>query len=119
MKYLVVLLIALVSHSINAQKVNGVPIDEIDAEYVQIVGTNKLFSSKVTVEIDFRQRTKLLGSYKETGIVDKDEKRVAFNSMVDALNFMTSHGYEFVQAYAFSVGNQNVYHYLLRKIKSE
>ncbi len=53
MKYLVVLLIALVSHSINAQKVNGVPIDEIDAEYVQIVGTNKLFSSKVTVEIDF------------------------------------------------------------------
>lgn len=119
MKYILLLFVSVISHSLYAQKVNGVPIEDIDAEYVQIVGTNKLFSSKVTIEIDFGQRTKLLGSYKESGIVDKDEKRVEFNSMVDALNFMTSHGYEFVQAYAFSVGNQNVYHYLLKKMKLE
>jgi hypothetical protein len=35
--------------------------------------------------------------------------------MIDALNFMTKNGYEFVQAYALVLSNQNVYHYLLRK----
>lgn len=117
MKYLFFLLIAITSYSLQAQKVNGVPIENIDAEYVQIVGTNKLFSSKVTIEIDFGQRTKLLGSYKESGIVDENEQRVEFNSMIDALNFMTSQGYEFVQAYAVSSDNQNVYHYLLKRVK--
>jgi hypothetical protein len=34
-----------------------------------------------------------------------------FNSIIDALNFMTKDGWEFVQAYAFSVGQSgNVYH---------
>jgi len=35
--------------------------------------------------------------------------------MIDALNFMSKNEYEFVQAYALTVGNQNVYHYLMKK----
>ena len=38
-----------------------------------------------------------------------------FNSMVDAMNWMGSMGWEFVQAYVVTVGNQNVYHWLLKK----
>ncbi len=39
--------------------------------------------------------------------------------MIDALNFMTKDGWEFVQAYAFSVGQSgNVYHYLLKRLTS-
>ena len=99
------------------QTVNDIPISEIDVEYIQIVGTSRLFSNKVTVEIDFGQHSKFFGSGKETQIKDIEGKLLKFNSMIDALNFMTSNGYTFVQAYAFAVDNQNVYHYLMRKKK--
>jgi len=35
--------------------------------------------------------------------------------MIDALNFMNDNGYDFESAYALTIGNQNVYHFLLRK----
>jgi hypothetical protein len=97
--------------------VNNVPIDSIKTEYVQIVGTSKLFSTKINVELDFGKLNSLWKA-SDTFIKDKDGKLLTLNSMIDALNFMVSNGYEFVQAYAFSVnGGQNVYHYLMRKIK--
>lgn len=114
-------LILLCSLTIKAQTVNDVPLTDIDVEYVQIVGTSKLLSTKLTIEIDFGQRTKFFSSGKETIVKDIDGKAVDFNSMIDALNFMSKNGYEFVNAYAITIGNQNVYHYLLRnkKHKSE
>lgn len=35
--------------------------------------------------------------------------------MVDAMNFMGKLGWKFVQAYAVTIGNNNVYHWLLYK----
>jgi hypothetical protein len=99
----------------NAQTVNDIPIKDIDVEYVQIVGTAKLLSNKVSIEIDFGQENKLFNSDKDTRIKDVNGKNLIFNSMIDALNFMTKNGYEFVNAYAITVSGQNVYHYLLRK----
>lgn len=101
-----------------SQTVNDVPIKDIDVEYIQIVGTSRLFSTKVNIQIDFGQRNKVFFS-KDTRIVDENGKNVIFNSMIDALNFMSKTGYEFVQAYAFAVGNENVYHYLMKKSKEE
>ena len=100
-----------------SQTVNDIPLKDINVEYVQIVGTSRLLSNKVTVEIDFGQLDKLFSSDKDTRIKDANGKNMIFNSMIDALNFMTKNGYEFVQAYAVAVSNQNVYHYLLRKKK--
>lgn len=99
-----------------AQTINDLPVKEIDVEYVQIVGTSKLLSNKVTIEIDFGQENKLFTA-KDTQVKNESGKKMVFNSMIDALNFMTSNGYEFVQAYAFTLAsnNQTVYHYLLRK----
>jgi hypothetical protein len=63
--------------------------------------------------MDFGQSTKLMTDtrYKdpETG------KVVKFNSMVDAMNFMGKNGWEFTQAYIVTSGNQNVYHWLLKR----
>jgi hypothetical protein len=39
--------------------------------------------------------------------------------MVDAMNYFGKQGWEFVQAYAVTMGNQNVYHWLLKKEVSE
>lgn len=99
---------------IQSQSVNNIPISEIDVEYIQIVGNSKLFSNKVSIQLDFGQIDKFWKA-KDTQVRDKEGRLVEFNSMIDALNFMNDNGYEFVQAYAFAVGNQNVYHYLMKK----
>jgi hypothetical protein len=112
-------LIVVSSFALNAQTVNDIPIKDIDVEYVQIVGTSKLFSTKLTIQIDFGQRTRFFSSGKETIVKDEEGKALEFNSMIDALNFMSKNGFEFVNAYAISIGNQNVYHYILRNKKSK
>ena len=101
-----------------SQTVNNIPIKDIDVEYIQIVGTSKFLSSKVSIEIDFGQSNSYWTN-KDTQVKDENGKKTTFNSMIDALNFMSKNGYEFKTAYAFSVGNQNVYHYLLSKEKME
>ncbi|MEK6451982.1 MULTISPECIES: hypothetical protein [unclassified Myroides] len=100
---------------VQAQTVNNIPLKELDVDYILIVGEGKLFSDKVNVKIDFGQNTKYFSSKEEMFIRDKDETRIKFNSMVDALNFLSRNGFQFVQAYAITIGNQNVYHYLMRK----
>jgi hypothetical protein len=97
-----------------SQTVNDIPIKDIDVDYIQIVGTSKLMSNKVTIEIDFGQENKYW-SAKDTQVKDKNGKLVVFNSMIDALNFLSKNGYEFVDAYAITIGSQNVYHYMLKK----
>lgn len=115
MKKLVLAALVLTSSlTMKAQTVNDIPLKDIDVEYVQIVGTSKLLSTKLTIEIDFGQRTKFFSTGKETIVKDELGKAVDFNSMIDALNFMSLNGYEFVNAYAITIENRNVYHYLLR-----
>lgn len=101
-----------------AQTVNDIPLKEIDVEYVQIVGTSKAFSNQLTIQIDFGQRTRFFSSNKEAKVRDESGTPIEFNSMIDALNFMSKYGFEFVTAYAITIGNQNVYHYLLRSNKT-
>lgn len=108
-------ILCMASQALKAQSVNGIPISEIDVEFIQILGHSKLFSDKVSISLDFGQDTKFFSDRKAEDIRDNEGKKVKFNSMIDALNFMSSHGFEFVQAYAFAVNNQNVYHYLMKQ----
>ncbi len=107
----ILLLLAMKS---TAQTVNDVPIKDIDVEYMQIVGTQKLLSTKVTIELDFGQTTNFWKTT-DNQIRDENGKLMAFNSMIDALKFFSKYGYEFYAAYIVTISNQNVYHYLLRK----
>ena len=74
-------------------------------------------SKKVTVRVDFGQESKLFSD--GTRITDVSGKIKAFNSMIDALNFMGEKGWEFVQAYTISVGNQNEYHWIIKVDRSK
>jgi hypothetical protein len=119
MKRILVLIAAIfISLCVNAQTVNGIPINDIDVEYVQIVGSSLILSNKLAIEIDFGQENKLFSAGKNTRIKDANGKDMIFNSMIDALNFMTKNGYEFVQAFVVTESSRNVYHYLLRKKKT-
>jgi len=117
MKKILILILLNVSFATISQTVNGLPIEKIDQEYIRIVGTMTI-KGKISVDIDFGQNQKHF-TKKDTKIIGKDGKKIKFNSMVDALNFMHDYNYKLVQAYAINVdkvlGNQTVYHYLMQK----
>ena len=82
-------------------------------QYCLVMATAKLFSTKVIITVDYGQETKFFG---DKGVIkDESGKLQSFNSVVDAMNYMNSQGWEFVNAYVVTVSNQNVYHYLMRR----
>ncbi|MBS1735782.1 MAG: hypothetical protein JSS98_04165 [Bacteroidetes bacterium] len=114
-KLLFISTISLLSCSAFSQTVNNVPIKEIHSEYIQIKGNPVLLSNRLNILIDFGQYAKSL-STKDQVILDSSGKRMQFNSMIDALNFMSANGYDFVQAYGVAINNNEIEHYyLLRK----
>lgn len=88
--------------------------------YCELVGTQRLLSTKVTVEVDFGQQSKF---FADNRLVDEKGQVVVFNSMVDAMNHMGELGWEFEQAYVVTFGSgsssSSVYHWLLSKYVGE
>jgi hypothetical protein len=80
--------------------------------YCELLGTSKFLSTKISVSVDFGQES---GFFRNTRMVDSTGNVIEFNSMVDAMNFFGEKGWDFVQAYVVTVGNQNVYHWLLKR----
>ena len=80
--------------------------------YCELLGQAKFLSSKINVDIDFGQSVSFWAP--DRRYKDENGKPVNFNSMVDAMNFMGTLGWEFVQAYIVTESNQNVYHWLLK-----
>jgi len=100
------------------QTIDGKPFENIDAEYMQIYGrARELAPNKLAITLDFGGKNKIWSSKDDPIIKNKDGIIIKFISMIDALNFMHSIGYEFVNSYTLSLGDQNMYHYLLRKVK--
>lgn len=78
-----------------------------------VMATSNLLGTKVTISVDKGQEVKL---FRNTGAVKDDEGRLKkFNTVVDALNYMNEDGWVFVDAYTVTVGQQNVYHYMMKR----
>ena len=107
-----------------AQNEVSIPDQEDDeiTTYALILGINKNvlgIGNKISVQIDFGEEKNFWGNDGRDILVDENGKDIKFNSMVDALNFMGARGWEFENAYAITVGNQHVYHWLIsKKIKA-
>lgn len=113
MKRVVILMCVFIGSFLSTVKSQeNVSLDSMQYFYCQIVGTQKMLSNKVTVNVDFGQIQKLLSDQR---LRDENGNVIVFNSMVDAMNWMGARGWEFVQAYVITTGNQNVYHWLLKK----
>ncbi len=91
--------------------------DKAKEEYCMILATEKFLSTKVTVEVDFGQEWSFWKD--KRGLRDENGKKIVFNSVIDALNYMASEGWEFVNAYVLTVSGQNVYHYVMRRKLTE
>ncbi len=77
--------------------------------YCEIIA-NHLPTTGKPVLLDFGQKTNAL-SYNK--LCDENGEKLKFNSGIEALNYMVSHDWEFVQAYTSGEEN-NMVHYLLR-----
>lgn len=107
-KLLLFMVFALSTILLNAQNDRKV--------YCELLGVQKgMFSTKVTVNVDFGQDVKFMEKGRQR-LVDENGEVIVFNSMIDAMNHMGTLGWEFVQAYVVTTGQQNVYHWLLSKV---
>jgi len=91
--------------------VNEVNINELDVKYVELVGRAKLNPTKIKVIVDYGQPF----SFKSQAIRGAQGEKAAFNSMIDALNFMEANGWEFVSNYVIMSGTEVTTRYILKK----
>lgn len=106
-KILILAVLAMMAVSASAQK----------RVFCEIVGTQGFMSKKVTVTIDIGQAQ---SAFKWQGLVDENGEPMRFNSMVDAMNYMGSLGWEFEQAYTIGDAKSGyTYHFMLSKIVAE
>ena len=112
-KLLLVAILAFVGFNANSQViVDDVNINDLDIKYVELVGRNKIGFGKIKVIVDYGQPLKIFTSQ---AIRAADGTKAAFNSMIDALNFMEANGWEFVSNYVVPGPEENEVRYILRK----
>lgn len=117
MKKLIIIALLAIANVAMAQDNNSLGAAETTESatffYAEIIGTANFGGNKIaSVNIDFGQAKKYA---EDTRLRNEDGSVKKFNSMVDAMNWMGSMGWEFVQAYVVTIGNQNVYHWLMKK----
>lgn len=72
------------------------------------------FGNDCTISVDFGQAKKIT---QPLIVVDEMGEPIVFNSIIDALNWMSSFGWRFKQAFTITdpLSKDNIYHYLLAK----
>lgn len=86
--------------------------------YCEIVATQTgLLKKKVKINVDFGNKKSLFKELIGDPLKDKETgKTICFNSIIDALNYMSNEGWLFVNAYTINDKDQSsALHYLMRK----
>ncbi|CAN5239748.1 hypothetical protein BH11BAC5_BH11BAC5_07630 [soil metagenome] len=81
-------------------------------QYCQVIATPRLFSNKVTIDVDFGEAKAFL---KDDRLKTYDGKLKKFNTIIDALNFMGRDGWVFINAYPVHMANTEIYHFAFKK----
>lgn len=130
MKKLIIFVVSILTFNVSAQNAESdysIVVADVDimkiegVEYIELVGSQKLMSFEVNVFVDYGQKTQLFG--KVQTIRDDSKGTFAngtgmnkdFKSMIDALNFFNSRGWEYVNQYVVTSTSSNVYHILLKR----
>ncbi len=117
-KALLLVFFLLIGVSVQAQVfVNGVNINDEDITYCQLIGMNRSGLMGTRIWIDFGQPKFTASYYNQQQISGQDRRKINFNTVIDALNFVTRNGWELVSSHVASDkdGDANTFVYLLRK----
>lgn len=109
-KILFVLLLMTCSTMINAQEKQ-----KLHRTYMELLGYGNVFDTKADVYLDFGQHDNYWTGMPNTTVINEKGKRIDFNNMVDAMNYMSERGWNFVQSCFAKDGNKTVYRWLLCK----
>lgn len=95
MKKILFTIVMLCSLSMSSQKVNGVKIEDITEEYVNLQIEQKGMNPyKIEVYLDYGQMSKLKD---KTGyIIGEDGERMKFTGIINALNFLQKKGFKLI-----------------------
>ena len=112
---LISLLLCLAAYTENfAQKVNGISLDSLDAEYIQ-VWPLPFRNRQIQIAIDYGQYNVAFTPL-DRRLVDDSGRRLGLDSVMDALNLFSRYGYELAEVYVVSESSA---HYILRKKDDE
>jgi hypothetical protein len=82
-------------------------------EYCEVGAFGKMFSHKVTITVDYGIDA---GFFSDKRVKDENDNVVKFETLIDALNYMNSQGWEFMTAFPVSTSSGGaVYHFFLRR----
>ena len=110
------LLTTLTLSELFSQTVNGVPISEIETDYIQVIAMSTNMNSRALVSLDFGQRNKAFVSLKEKDniVLDENGEKLT-NSVIDALNLFSRNGYEVITSHAVVVERAVANIYLMKR----
>ena len=86
--------------------------------YCEIKGVEKDFTSGLKIVFDFGNNpiySAWGGLKSKQKLVDENGNEIPFNSMVDAGNYMSDKGWNFLQAYTSVYGSQAIVHWIFFK----
>jgi len=119
-KILTICLFTLSIYFAQGQDTKQLDKSEAKEEYCMILATQKFLSTKVKISVDFGQQVSFWkNTVRAQTLKDENGKAISFNSVIDALNYMSSKGWEFVNAYVITVDNENVLHYVMKRQLTE
>jgi hypothetical protein len=81
-------------------------------QYCQIIASPRVFSNRVTIDIDFGEQK---STWRDTRLKTYDGKLKKFNTVIDALNYMGKDGWIFINAYPVTIGTGVIYHFAFKK----
>ena len=114
MKTLLTVVIMMLCYSVsNSQSVGDVQLADINAEYIQVTFEEQI-GSKVSVHLDFGQANPEYNP-RETQLRHQGKKEMVFNSMMDAINYLSGYGYKLEQVYTITKDTASTPFYILRK----
>lgn len=106
--------ILLLLLSLNILNIYAKPTEETKEVYCLIKGSSWFKNNNnVHIKIDYGQERDFFWGIEDAK--DESNKSLKFNSMIDAINYMSLFDWQFVNAIAISEGEYSVYNYLLKK----
>ncbi|MCZ2100189.1 MAG: hypothetical protein LC107_01465 [Chitinophagales bacterium] len=95
-------------------QISEVNLKDLDVEYVEVITSRGFLKKKMTMKLDYGQENK---GNADGYVIGKNKEILEFNSEIDALNFMYSHGYELVAAFPDITKGDSSARYIMRKRK--
>ena len=89
-------LFTLYGQSVTSYSINGFPLDSIQTEYIEAEICKVTFSTKVFLDIDYGQESKILYN-KYNRVADTKGNYIEFKSNMNALNYLNMIGYELIE----------------------